>query len=296
MDRLTPLGLAAVTCTPTHLPPLAITVLGGTGKTGRRVVRRLAALGHPVRIGSRDATALRLGRPDHLAGHRRRRRCRLPQPTPPTSPSPARPSRRRRRPTAASARRAARRPAVGPGRGGRRAGRAPRARRPASPGPWCGPAGSTRTSASTSCSTGARRRDRAAGRRPCAEPFVDVDDLADVAVAALLDDGHVEPRLRASPGPRVLTFADVAAELSRGDRPSDLVRVGHAGRVRPRPPVDGRGRRGGGRPDRTVRDGARRAQRARSATACSAPSDDRPADFADYARRVARPACGPLRR
>jgi uncharacterized protein YbjT (DUF2867 family) len=32
-------------------------VLGGTGKTGRRVAERLRALGRPVRIGSRAATA-----------------------------------------------------------------------------------------------------------------------------------------------------------------------------------------------------------------------------------------------
>lgn len=30
-------------------------ILGGTGKTGRRVAQRLSAMGHPVRIGSRDA-------------------------------------------------------------------------------------------------------------------------------------------------------------------------------------------------------------------------------------------------
>jgi len=35
---------------------LPILVLGGTGKTGRRVAERLEALGRPVRIGSRSAT------------------------------------------------------------------------------------------------------------------------------------------------------------------------------------------------------------------------------------------------
>ena len=30
-------------------------IIGGTGKTGRRVAQRLATMGHPVRIGSRDA-------------------------------------------------------------------------------------------------------------------------------------------------------------------------------------------------------------------------------------------------
>lgn len=47
-----------------------------------------------------------------------------------------------------------------------------------------------------------------------AEPFIDVDDLADVAVAALTEDRHVG-RLYELTGPRLLTFADAAAEISR---------------------------------------------------------------------------------
>jgi uncharacterized protein YbjT (DUF2867 family) len=46
-----------------------------------------------------------------------------------------------------------------------------------------------------------------------AEPFVDVDDIADVAVAALTDDGHVG-ELYELTGPRALTFSEVAAVLS----------------------------------------------------------------------------------
>ncbi|MFC4118297.1 NAD(P)H-binding protein [Nonomuraea zeae] len=46
-----------------------------------------------------------------------------------------------------------------------------------------------------------------------AEPFVDVDDIADVAVAALTEDGHAG-RLYELTGPRLLTFAQAAAELS----------------------------------------------------------------------------------
>jgi uncharacterized protein YbjT (DUF2867 family) len=45
-----------------------------------------------------------------------------------------------------------------------------------------------------------------------AEPFVDVDDIADVAVAALTDDRHVG-RVYEVTGPRLLTFADAAAEI-----------------------------------------------------------------------------------
>ncbi|KAA0022049.1 NAD(P)H-binding protein [Antrihabitans cavernicola] len=44
------------------------------------------------------------------------------------------------------------------------------------------------------------------------EPFVDVDDIADVAVAALTEDGHVG-ELYELTGPRLLTFADAVAEI-----------------------------------------------------------------------------------
>ncbi len=45
------------------------------------------------------------------------------------------------------------------------------------------------------------------------EPFVDVDDIADVAVAALTDDRHVG-ELYELTGPRLLTFGDAVAEMS----------------------------------------------------------------------------------
>jgi uncharacterized protein YbjT (DUF2867 family) len=46
-----------------------------------------------------------------------------------------------------------------------------------------------------------------------AEPFVDVEDIADVAVAALTEDGHVGETYEVT-GPRLVTFADAAAELT----------------------------------------------------------------------------------
>jgi uncharacterized protein YbjT (DUF2867 family) len=45
------------------------------------------------------------------------------------------------------------------------------------------------------------------------EPFVDADDIADVAVAALTDDRHAG-QLYEITGPRLMTFADAAAEIS----------------------------------------------------------------------------------
>lgn len=46
------------------------------------------------------------------------------------------------------------------------------------------------------------------------EPFTDVEDIADIAFAALTTDDHIG-RLYEVTGPRVLTFSDVAAELSK---------------------------------------------------------------------------------
>jgi uncharacterized protein YbjT (DUF2867 family) len=51
-----------------------------------------------------------------------------------------------------------------------------------------------------------------AGETP--EPFVDVEDIADVATAALTDDAHIG-KLYELTGPRLLTFAEAAAEIGR---------------------------------------------------------------------------------
>lgn len=56
------------------------------------------------------------------------------------------------------------------------------------------------------------------------EPIVDVDDIADVAVAALTEDGH-SGELYEVTGPRLLSFDEIAAELSR--------HIGHEVRYRP---------------------------------------------------------------
>jgi uncharacterized protein YbjT (DUF2867 family) len=45
------------------------------------------------------------------------------------------------------------------------------------------------------------------------EPFVDADDIADVAVAALTDDRHVGQTYELT-GPRLLTFADAVSEIA----------------------------------------------------------------------------------
>ncbi|HYI14685.1 MAG TPA: NAD(P)H-binding protein, partial [Thermomicrobiales bacterium] len=45
------------------------------------------------------------------------------------------------------------------------------------------------------------------------EPFIDADDIADVAVAALTEDGHAS-HLYEVTGPRLLTFAEAVAEIA----------------------------------------------------------------------------------
>ena len=46
------------------------------------------------------------------------------------------------------------------------------------------------------------------------EPFVDVEDIADVAVAALTEDGHAGEVYELT-GPRALTFAEAVDEIAR---------------------------------------------------------------------------------
>jgi uncharacterized protein YbjT (DUF2867 family) len=46
------------------------------------------------------------------------------------------------------------------------------------------------------------------------EPFVDVDDIAEVAIAALTEPGHTGEVYEVT-GPRLMTFADIATELSK---------------------------------------------------------------------------------
>jgi uncharacterized protein YbjT (DUF2867 family) len=50
-----------------------------------------------------------------------------------------------------------------------------------------------------------------------AEPFVDAEDIADVAVAALTDEAHSGETYELT-GARLLTFADAVAEISKAAR------------------------------------------------------------------------------
>jgi len=117
------------------------------------------------------------------------------------------------------------------------------------------------------------------------EPFVDADDIADVAVAALTEDGH-NGEIYEVTGPRLLTFTDVAQEISRAAGrevkfipvPKDAFAAGIAESGAPKEiawllsylfetVLDGR--------NAYLTDGVQRAL------------GREPTDFADYARRVA---------
>jgi uncharacterized protein YbjT (DUF2867 family) len=59
------------------------------------------------------------------------------------------------------------------------------------------------------------------------EPFVDVDDIADVALAALTEPGHAGEVYEVT-GPRLMSFDDVASDLSAAaNRPIEYVRIPH---------------------------------------------------------------------
>ena len=177
-------------------PPVLL--LGGSGRTGRRVADRLRAHGRTVRIGSRQgdppfAWDEPAGWPALLAGveaatsrTRPTSRCRRPRAS--CASSVPRPARRGSNgwcccPVVASRPRPAARPRCGrPGARSRSSARA----------------GSRRTSPSTSCSDPCSRawsRCRRAGTPRSPRRFVDVDDVADVVTALLLAP---DPRPRPS--------------------------------------------------------------------------------------------------
>ena len=64
------------------------------------------------------------------------------------------------------------------------------------------------------------------------EPFIDADDIADVAVAALTTDDHIG-RIHEVTGPRLLTFADAVAEIAAASGRDVRFVVDPAGRRSP---------------------------------------------------------------
>jgi uncharacterized protein YbjT (DUF2867 family) len=191
-----------------------IVVIGGTGKTGRRIAERLRARNVPVRIGSRSGAppfdwddrrtwdaALRGATAAYISYH----------------PDLAMPGTAEligalaERAIAAGTRRLV----LLSGRGEHEAERAEHALR-ASGAEWT----------IVRCSWFMQNFSESYFAEPLAagelalpagdvrEPFVDVEDIADVAVAALTEDGHAG-RLYELSGPRLMTFAEAVAEIGR---------------------------------------------------------------------------------
>ncbi|EFL27339.1 conserved hypothetical protein [Streptomyces himastatinicus ATCC 53653] len=212
MERLT---MAQLTVRMTTTENTTTLVLGGTGKTGRRIAERLTAAGRPVRIGSRGgeppfdwedrttwAPALRGTGAAYLAYY----------------PDIADPG-------AADTLRAFAEQAV---RGGTRrlvllSARGMEATLPAERAVAVDGAEWTVIRASWFFQnfTEGILRDGVLGGEivfpagDVKEPFIDADDIAEVAVAALTGDGRHAGRIHDLTGPRLLTFAEVAAEIAR---------------------------------------------------------------------------------
>jgi len=191
-----------------------ILVLGGTGKTGRRVVERLTARGLPTRVGSRSgepafdwedratwAPALEGVDKAYISYY----------------PDLAMPGAVERVGAFAelAVKRGTRRLVLLAGRGEPEAEEAEEAARAAG-----GDLTIVRATWFAQNFSEDYMRDHVisgvvalpAGDTP--EPFVDADDIADVAVAALTDDRHIG-ELYELTGPRALSFADAVAEISK---------------------------------------------------------------------------------
>ncbi|MGW5351474.1 SDR family oxidoreductase [Streptomyces sp. NPDC004031] len=263
-----------------HAPVL---VLGGTGRTGRRVVRRLAALHLPVRIGSRSG-----GLPFDwqqpatwepvLAGARAVYVAY--QPDPAASGAADKVGRLAGLAVASGVRRLV----LLSRRGEPEAMRAEEALK-RSGAQWT----VVRSAGFHQIFSEGHLRDAViAGRIPfpaewSAEPFVDADDVADVAVAALTGDGHTG-RLYEVTGPELLTLADVAARLGAATgRRIALVPLTarQYALVRAQAPEDTTDPPG--HPFTTALDG----RNSRLADGVQRALGRAPRDFADYAHRTA---------
>ena len=191
-----------------------ILVLGGTGKTGRRVVDRLQARDVPVRVGSRDATpAFDWADPatwaPALEGVRAVYISYYPDLAVAGAPEAIAEF------TQHALARGVRRLVLLSGRGEAEAQRS-EAELQASAADWT----------IVRCSWFNQNFSESFFLDPLLagmvalpadgvpEPFVDADDIADVAVAALTDDRHIG-ELYELTGPRLLTFADAVAEIGR---------------------------------------------------------------------------------
>jgi uncharacterized protein YbjT (DUF2867 family) len=265
--------------------PRPILLTGGTGKTGRRVAERLEALGLPVRIGSRRADPpFDWDEPDTWAAALDGARAVYVTYAPDIAfPGGADAVDAFVRQAVATG---ARRVVLLSGRGEEEAEHAEELVK-ASGANWT----------IVRCAVFAQNFDEgvlvesvqagtlAMPAGDVAEPFVDVDDIADVVTAALTDDRHIG-HLYELTGPRLLTFHEAMAEVSEAlGRPVQYVPVSSEEFVA--------GLRGAGMPDdeaagltdlfAAIFDGRNQSLADGMQRALGRP----PRDFAEYARRAA---------
>ena len=193
--------------------PLTL-VLGGTGKTGRRVAQRLAARGLPVRVGSRTGHPPFDWEDRHtwepaLRGAAQAYMCYQPDLAVPGADAAVAAF------AAQAARSGVQRLVLLSGRGEDSAQRAEQAVQ------QCGTAWTILRAAwfSQNFSEGSflpqvRSGEVALPAGDVPEPFVDADDIADVAVAALTQPGHAGQVYELT-GPRLLTFAQAVQEIAK---------------------------------------------------------------------------------
>lgn len=188
-------------------------VLGGTGTTGRRVARRLMARGYGVRIGSRSAAPVfDWENPKTwdacLHGAEAVYVCFQPDLAVPGAPETIGAFARR------AARKGVRRLVLLSGRGEPEAEACEAALKSAGP-EWtilrC--AWFAQNFSENFFADGIADGELALPVGDVKEPFVDVEDIADVAVAALIEDAHAG-RTYDLTGPRLLSFADAVAEIA----------------------------------------------------------------------------------
>lgn len=188
-------------------------VLGGTGKTGRRVAARLDALGRPTRIGSRSATPAfdwtdRTTWASALDGVGSVYLTYYPDLGFPGAAAAIEDF------TTAAVRAGVRRLVLLSGRGEEEVLPAERALRECG-AQWTILRASwfTQNFSEHFLLESVRGGVIALPAPDVPEPFIDVEDIADVAVAALTQSGHAGEILELT-GPRLLTFTGIAAELS----------------------------------------------------------------------------------
>ena len=217
MDRLEHLALTqAMTTTSSQRPPTTAdltVILGGTGKTGRRIARRLHEQGRAVRIGSRSgAPRLDWQEPDTWGPVLRGADAVYVA----YSPDAGFPGGAEAIGSLATlaAEVGARRVVLLSGRGEEGARRSEEAVQ-RSGAEWTIVRSSffAQNFSEDFLADAVSAGMVAFPAGDVTEPFIDVEDIADVAVAALTGDGH-SGRVYEVTGPRLLTFAEAVAEIA----------------------------------------------------------------------------------